>query len=199
MLENRSNSLNYPLSARPTPFDNDLDLYTSASRFKKSTALGGLAESAKIEPISIGSPINAAGAGSSLYQPLKTSSRFNLGRYLEDSKLDLKESTVPAKRDYGAEIDAVNKRIASSAGESSTGEEQSSGYNFSKWADGIGAIGGLGLGVASYMDNRKTSSLQRKALKQDIAASAAYNERMEKSAASWDAAWAAHSAKTQTT
>ena len=52
------------------------------------------------------------------------------------------------------------------------------------------ALGGLGLGLASFLDNRKTARLQRSALRQDIAASKAHNEMKQANRAAWNNAFA---------
>ena len=52
------------------------------------------------------------------------------------------------------------------------------------------AGGQIGLGLASFLDTRKTSKLQREALRQDLAATKEYNEAQKASRASWDSAFA---------
>jgi hypothetical protein len=60
----------------------------------------------------------------------------------------------------------------------------------SRFAADASAIGGLGLGIASYFENKKTSQLQRKQMKQNLQASADYNQGRKDRAASWSAAQA---------
>ena len=49
---------------------------------------------------------------------------------------------------------------------------ESNSKAFGNYAAGVGAIGGLGLGVLSYMDNSKTADAQRKLLGQQYASNA---------------------------
>lgn len=59
----------------------------------------------------------------------------------------------------------------------------------SAWAANTAAIGGLGLGIASYFDTKKTAKLQRQALSQDISAARENNERRKALGDSWNKAW----------
>jgi hypothetical protein len=55
----------------------------------------------------------------------------------------------------------------------------------SRFAANASAIGGLGLGIASYFENKKTSQLQRKQMEQNLQASADYNRGRKERSASW--------------
>lgn len=48
----------------------------------------------------------------------------------------------------------------------------------------------VGLGLASFLDSRKTSKLQRDALRQDIAATREYNDMKRSNRAAWNNAFA---------
>lgn len=73
--------------------------------------------------------------------------------------------------------------------------------NYGKDADGkynaqesplmrdIAAIGGLGLGVASFLEDRKTTKLQRSALRHDIETAKEQRAKRQAMADSWSRAW----------
>lgn len=73
--------------------------------------------------------------------------------------------------------------------------------NYGKDADGkysaqgtplirdLTAVGGLGLGVASFLEQRKTAGLQREALRHDIATAKEQRANRQAMADSWSRAW----------
>ena len=73
--------------------------------------------------------------------------------------------------------------------------------NYGKDADGkysaqgtplmrdLTAVGGLGLGVASFLEQRKTAGLQREALRHDIATAKEHRANRQALGDSWNRAW----------
>lgn len=51
------------------------------------------------------------------------------------------------------------------------------------------ALGGLGLGALSYLENRKTAKLQRESMRQDLATAREHNQRRRDSLASFNSGW----------
>ena len=51
------------------------------------------------------------------------------------------------------------------------------------------AVGGLGLGVASFLEQRKTAGLQREALRHDIATAKEHRANRQALGDSWNRAW----------
>lgn len=49
--------------------------------------------------------------------------------------------------------------------------------------------GNIGLGLLSYLDNKKTSKLQRQGMRQDIAAAAEHNQMKRDNRAAWNSAF----------
>lgn len=53
----------------------------------------------------------------------------------------------------------------------------------------ITALGGLGLGALSYLENRKTAKLQRESMRQDLATAREHNQRRRDNLASFNSGW----------
>lgn len=51
------------------------------------------------------------------------------------------------------------------------------------------ALGGLGLGALSYLENRKTAKLQRESMRQDLATAREHNQRRRDNLASFNSGW----------
>lgn len=53
----------------------------------------------------------------------------------------------------------------------------------------ITALGGIGLGALSYLENRKTAKLQRESMRQDLATAREHNQRRRDNLASFNSGW----------
>lgn len=96
----------------------------------------------------------------------------------------------------------LSKGVPPSAGDPTMWQKFKTGVsNYGKDADGkynaqgsplirdLTAVGGLGLGVASFLEQRKTAGLQREALRHDIATAKEHRANRQALGDSWNRAW----------
>lgn len=57
------------------------------------------------------------------------------------------------------------------------------------WVRDTSSLGRLGLGLAGFLENRKTANLQRQALRDDIATAREHRANRQALGASWNNAW----------
>lgn len=134
---------------------------------------------------------NATGGAYSLSSLLKNRSPSQASSLANSGTAATSESYYPSSAIYKAqnhEGPAGKTRLWDDSNRRD-GRDGRDGDVGTPWVRDATALGGLGLGIASFFEQRKTAKLQRDALRHDIATAKEQRVNRQAMADSWNRAW----------